>query len=210
MALANANYEIIMADIGTNGRISDGGVLGNTEFRQRLVQGTLNIPDNESPAMSNHQLPYVFVGDEAFALRPDFMKPYAQKDLNHEKRIFNYRLSRARRIIENVFGIMASRFRIFHTTISLKIETIEKVVLACVALHNFLRYKCQATYSPEECFDREDTSNDTIELGLRSDPNSLASLQNGQSRQCSQMAKNVRVQLTEYFINEGAVPWQAQ
>nr|CAI5843193.1 unnamed protein product [Callosobruchus analis] len=41
------------------------------------------------------------------------MKPYQQKGISHEEKIFNYRLCRARRVVENVFGILASRFRIF-------------------------------------------------------------------------------------------------
>lgn len=130
-----------MADIGTNGRVSDGGVLENTEFGRRLLNETLNLPEDASPdSCSDCKLPYVFVGDEAFALRRNFMKPYAQKDVNdNEKRIFNYRLSRARRVVENCFGIMASRFRIFNTAINLKLSSIEKAVMACVVLHNYLR-----------------------------------------------------------------------
>jgi hypothetical protein len=91
-------------------------------------------------------LPYVFVGDEAFVLRQDFLKPFSQKNLNTERRIFNYRLSRARGIVENVFGILASRFRIFHTEINLRLDSIETTVLACV-LHNFLRRRSK-TYCP--------------------------------------------------------------
>jgi hypothetical protein len=30
--VVNANYEILHADVGTNGRISDGGVIRNTKF----------------------------------------------------------------------------------------------------------------------------------------------------------------------------------
>jgi hypothetical protein len=43
------------------------------------------------------------MGDEGFAMREAFLKPISQKDLNPERNIFNYRLSRARRIVENVF-----------------------------------------------------------------------------------------------------------
>ena len=32
MAVVNTNYKFIMVDVGTNGRVSDGGVFSNTEF----------------------------------------------------------------------------------------------------------------------------------------------------------------------------------
>ncbi|XP_063875843.1 uncharacterized protein LOC135108618 [Scylla paramamosain] len=159
MAVVNANYEFIMADIGTNGRLSDGGVIDNTEFSKRLKDEKLCIPHESVTATSNCVLPYVFMGDEAFALRTDSLKPYSQKDLHSEKRVFNYRLSRARRVAENAFGIMASRFKIFHTCINLKLTSIDKVVMACVVLHNYLQKACPSDYSPEDCFHREDRIN---------------------------------------------------
>nr|CAI5858211.1 unnamed protein product [Callosobruchus analis] len=78
-------------------------------------------------------------GDEAFPLMENLMKPYLQKGISHEEKIFNYRLCRARRVVENVFGILASRFRIFLQPIAIHIESIDAVVLACCTLHNFLR-----------------------------------------------------------------------
>jgi hypothetical protein len=44
MAVVNANYEFIIVDVGTNGRVSDGGVFSNTEFYRRLVNNELHIP----------------------------------------------------------------------------------------------------------------------------------------------------------------------
>ena len=69
---------------GTNGSISDGSVIKNTKFYEGLIGGTLNIPPPGPVQGSMMDIPYVFVGDEAFALGSDFMKPYSQQTLNVE------------------------------------------------------------------------------------------------------------------------------
>ena len=62
------------------------------------------------------------------------------KHLTRERKIFNYRLSRARRIIENAFGILVARFGTFKTHINIQLDNINKdVVMASCALHNFLQ-----------------------------------------------------------------------
>jgi hypothetical protein len=55
------------------------------------------------------------------------------------ERIFNYRLSRARRIIDTVFGTLSSKFRVLLKTITLHPDEVESVVLSGVYLDNFLR-----------------------------------------------------------------------
>ena len=54
--------------------------------------------------VDGRMLPFVLVGDEAFPLKEYLMKPYPGRDLNEERRVYNYSLSRARRVIENAFG----------------------------------------------------------------------------------------------------------
>uniref|UniRef100_A0A1Y1LDP2 DDE Tnp4 domain-containing protein n=1 Tax=Photinus pyralis TaxID=7054 RepID=A0A1Y1LDP2_PHOPY len=201
MAISNANYEFIMCDIGTNGRVSDGGVIRNTTFYELLVANKLKIPK-----VGNGALPYVFVADEAFTLRPDMLKPFSQKQLNYERRIFNYRLSRARRIIENVFGILVARFRIFHTDINLKLETTEIVTLCCCILHNFLCIKSSNHYIPPESTDQEDIGNATVTPGLASH-GVFDELQRTPTN-ISANAKQTRQQYLEYFNGVGAVEWQ--
>lgn len=208
LAVANANYEFIMCDFGTNGRISDGGVIENTAFYDKLIHGKLQILAPTKVGNSERTLNYVFIGDEAFALRPDFIKPYCQRDLTDERRIYNYRLSRARRIIENSFGILASRFRIFHTSINISLEDIDSVVMACCVLHNFLRKKCSQSYTPSDCFDSEDTEIGSITQGNRTDNSNLINLRSGHYTHISNDAKEVRQEFTDYFCNEGSVPWQ--
>ncbi|XP_050310828.1 putative nuclease HARBI1 [Anthonomus grandis grandis] len=191
LAIANANYEFIFVDFGTNRRLSDGGVIENTVFYQKLIENTLKIPPPSSPTNSEMKLPFVFVADEAFTLRPDFMKPYAQRELTPHRRVFNYRLSRSRRIIENVFGFMAARFQIFHKAINVKLENIEKIVMACCILQHV-----------------DDIENGTTQLGLRPGPNTLTDLQKSFSRHASENAKDVRESFMRYFNNEGAIQWQ--
>lgn len=52
-----------------------------------------------------------FIGDDAFLTSKNLMKSYSGTNLGQKKRIFNYRLSRARRTIENAFGILVSHWR---------------------------------------------------------------------------------------------------
>ena len=77
----------------------------------------------------------MLVANDAFPLKEYSQKPYSQVGLTTEKRIFNYRLSRAHRI---AFGILSNRFRVFMTPMRLAPEKVDTVVLACCSLHNFL------------------------------------------------------------------------
>lgn len=209
MAIANANYEIMYCNIGTNGRISDGGVLKNTKFYEKLVSGSLNIPKPAKIEPSERTLPYVFVGDDAFSLGPNLLKPFPHTNVGKEKTIFNYRLSRARRIIENVFGILAARFRIFHTDIQVRVETIEKIVMACCVVHNFLRKKIPKVYTPQHHLDHENEESGTFTPGLRVTSDDLTNLEiSCSARSSTEVAKITRENFMAYFNNEGAVTWQ--
>lgn len=88
MAVVNSNYEFIMADAGINGRISDGGVLGYTAFGKALSDKIPKIPEPATLPNSGNKLPFVLLGDDAFVLTDNFMKPYSQTGLTLEERIF--------------------------------------------------------------------------------------------------------------------------
>jgi len=50
-------------------------------------------------------VPYHFIGDEAFPLSENLVKVYpGQHPKGSEGRIFNYSICRVRRVVENVFG----------------------------------------------------------------------------------------------------------
>ena len=44
LAIVDAEYRFLLIDFGTNGHISDGGVLQNTQFYDMLNNGDLHIP----------------------------------------------------------------------------------------------------------------------------------------------------------------------
>ena len=59
-------------------------------------------------------------------------------------------------MIENYFGILSARFRILQKPIRTSVENVEKYVLACLALHNYLRLTDNAHYTPAGFIDLED------------------------------------------------------
>ncbi|XP_065069760.1 uncharacterized protein LOC135694808 [Rhopilema esculentum] len=109
LALAGPNYECLYADVGTNGRVSDGGVWNKCDLSKAIEEKKLLLPEPKCLPSGIEKVPYVVVADEAFALQNFLMKPYPQCGLTDDKRIYNYRHSRARRFYGNLFGIIANR-----------------------------------------------------------------------------------------------------
>lgn len=97
MAVVDSRYLFRLVDVGAPGRISDGGVFKESPIGQRLQHGKLNLPRAAQLPGSQLVCPHVFVGDAAFQLRPDFMRPLpgSRADNLHDM-IYNYRVSRAR------------------------------------------------------------------------------------------------------------------
>lgn len=194
-----------MVDVGTNGRVSDGGVLENSSFGEKLKNNTLHIPQPANLTGTTRKLPYFFIGDDAFPMGQNLLKPYSQTGLTKEKRIYNYRVSRARRMVESVFGILATRFGVFQRAFQFDPIKTRKIVLTCCYLHNFLRKS--GNYFPSTFMAHEDT-----ESGIIHPPSQevveLIPLEGINQRNSLNIAKRARDEYCEYFNNEGAVYWQ--
>ncbi|KAK5648279.1 hypothetical protein RI129_003171 [Pyrocoelia pectoralis] len=143
LAVVDANYQFIYIDVGTNGRISDGGVYRQSSLSTAVSTNTLKFPEDRCLPGRTMPIPFVLVADAAFPLQSRIIKPYPFRNMTRQQRIFNYRLSRARRVVENAFGILANRFRVFLTTINLSPNKVQDITLACCVLHNFLRKECK-------------------------------------------------------------------
>ena len=86
-------------------------------------------------------MPFVIVGDEAFALSGNVLRPYRHRNLSIAKRIFKYILTRARRTVECAFGLLCNKWRIFRPAVDLHPDFADTVVMACCVLHNHVRAK---------------------------------------------------------------------
>ena len=216
MAVCNARYEFTMVDIGDAGRQSDGGVYKASKLGYAIDHDIINRPPPSNTMSSNAAYyPYVFVADDAFQMKPYMLKPYAQVNMTTEKKIFNYRLSRARRVIENSFGIAAARFRIFRRPIIAQVETVCLITKAVVALHNFLMMsQCKYgdyTYCPPGFADHE-TAQERSSGNWRDETQNftgLVPIRTIGSNNYSKTAKEVRDDFACYFSShEGSVSWQ--
>lgn len=211
LAVVDADYSFIYVDIGCQGRISDGGVFKNSNFFSKLSEGDLNIPDDNALPGRRTPVPFVFVADDAFPLQDHVMKPYpGTQEAGSTERIFNYRLSRARRIVENAFGILSAVFRVLRKPLLLEPEKSKLIVLTCVYLHNFLR-KSEADMYASNMFDTEtDDRNGIIQGAWRRENQDLTSFLplRRVPRKSSNHSQEIRKEYANYFCNEGAVPWQ--
>ncbi|XP_018366185.1 PREDICTED: uncharacterized protein LOC108763236 [Trachymyrmex cornetzi] len=130
-----------------------------------LENNIISIPQARPIPNTNIILPFCMVGDEDFPLKTYLMRPYAKQNLlGNEQKVFNYRLSRARRIVENAFGILTSRWRILRTSISLKVDTAETIIQAVTCLHNFIITTASNNnlYIQPSIADREELNGDII------------------------------------------------
>lgn len=209
LALVDAHARFLYVDVGANGRQSDAGVYANSNLCNALMQNSLNIPTRDCLPGTTTYAPYLVVSDDAFPMTTYMLKPYPERLYDDvQSRIFNYRLSRARRIVENAFGILVNRWRVLRGRMTLVPATVEKVVLATCALHNYIlaHTKPSSVYINAESVEIEEAEM----VNVTADANGDSWLPVGQqgNRGHSTDAKIVRDCYRDYFNGVGQVPWQ--
>ncbi|KAK7879819.1 hypothetical protein WMY93_033508 [Mugilogobius chulae] len=202
LAVVDANYMFTVIDVGGYGRNSDGGILSESPLGKHLKAGTLGIP-GDTPLQGAEEkgpMPYVLVADEAFPLQRHIMRPYPGRQLPRVKRCYNYRLSRARRIVENAFGILSTQWRIYRRVLGICPEKADSVVKATCMLHNYMRKNDDTERAPQ--YPPNPTDNRFQEAGLEP-------LHQAGSNNSSREAALIREKFCEYFSSAaGEVPWQ--
>ena len=211
LALVGPDYDFLMVDIGAYGRDNDALIFQNSDLGQLFISGEANLP---APSyLDGFELPYVIVADSIFALQPWLMKPYAGHNQPTERKIFNYRLSRARHVSENAFGIMTNRFGILSKPINTSVETARCIGKACVILHNYLIQTDNSEYIPFGFVDSFDDSGNIVHgFWRRSEGHfePFSATQNGHDQR-QRSADSVRQAFVRYFNSpQGEVTWQNQ
>ena len=118
LTLVDARYKFTVVDIGSYVRNSDGGIFAHSKLGKYL-EIYVGIPEDKQLPGTSFLAPHVIVGDEAFPLKTYLTRPYpgSQSKGGNETSIFNYRLSKARRVVENAFGILSQKFQICQRTL---------------------------------------------------------------------------------------------
>ena len=198
MALVDANLQFIAIDVGSYGRNSDGGIFSNSNLGKSIARNTLHFPvDAPLPGADDlGPVPYVVIGDEAFPLQEHLMRPFPGRGCPQDQQIYNYRLSRARRIVENAFGILAARWRVYHSKMTVRPQWVNDIVKATCVLHNML----QANTTPAEVTtllqEAETMTNDGLQGIAR------------RGNRAGRDAIAIRNIFKEYFVSVAPVPWQ--
>lgn len=211
LATCDAYYKFTLVDIGSPGSNHDSRVFRESGFGRALLENKLQIPVSAALPGTDILFPYVFVADQAFPLSEHIMRPYPGEDLSDEKQIFNYRLSRARRTIENSFGILVQRWRKLRNTIVGDVETVEQIVKAAVVLHNYLQKSerdmpvDERKYCPTGYADYLDSKGQVHDGQWRRDSRSLQSVKRVGSNNPSIGVQNLRTILTEYFQSDAGI-----
>ena len=176
--------------MGAYGRQSDGGTFAYSGLGRAICNNELLLPPDRALTNGGDPLPLVFVADEAFPLRSHLSRPFPGRNVTAVKRNLNYRLSRAGRVVENAFGILSQRFRLFQRSTAIAVSYVDEIVKCACALRNFLLPEDNHFQSPADAQD----------IFMRS--------MNHVGGNASTLAMAVRDQFASYFATDGALLWQ--
>ena len=111
------------------------------EMKEVFVNCTAGASHPSPLPGENRNAHYLIIGEHTSPLETWLMKPFRKQDLTEEERIFNYRLSRDRRIVEKAFRILANCWQCILVTMRPVSETVNKIVVKCCFLHNLMRMR---------------------------------------------------------------------
>ena len=196
LALVDGDYQFLWVDMGAARSTSDAQNFKHTALRHKIEDGSIGFPDSESLGIGGSKVNFFILRDDPFPLKLWLMRPYSSHSMDLKETVFNYRIRWGRIVVKNAFGMLTSRFRIFQSPLQQQPRVVNRVVMACLVLHNLLRIR----YPTAEQEDLVGEDQRTVVLKGNDIPyhgcNAIGA------------AKRQRDILRHYFMNEGEVPGQ--
>lgn len=204
VALVDANYKFLYVATEAQGQANAVGFWDNCRLKEYLDKNMLQVPPAATLPSVNEKVPFVILGDDAFPLEDYLMKPYPGQNLSMDKKIFNYRLSCARRVSENAFGILSGKFRVFQRPVQATPANALSTIFAAVVLHNFLRIHSRVPLQQELL----ETEN--IDSGVSLPHKKVPGIEKLEDipRKIASTAEIVRDSFKTYFNGDSGISWQ--
>lgn len=135
-AVVDRSKKFIDISVGMPGSTNDVRQLRRSMLYHKAITNTLFDPTDSVEGFVPH-----LIGDKGYPILPWLITPY--RDIPGGRRsvqelLFNRKLSRARSVVENAFGILKQTFRELHSASDLHITLLPDVVVSCCILHNLL------------------------------------------------------------------------
>lgn len=133
MGITDANYKFISIDVGGKGSEGDANMFSRIRLGRMIKEDDPQLLLPDDAPVGNIFMPYYFIGDDAFPLLKRLIKPYKpqrRERLGNDEEIYNYRISRARRCVENAFGILSIKWRCIGRKFQCRPESVKKIVAA--------------------------------------------------------------------------------
>ncbi|XP_043698620.1 putative nuclease HARBI1 [Telopea speciosissima] len=157
-----------------------------------------------------------YLVDSEYTHMPGYMAPfknvqYHQHDFRHTRpqgaeELFNFTHSSLRIVIERSFGVLKKRFPILKTMPTYSFKTQVLIVIACVAIHNFIRKQMTSDWLFEKAergeFDDE-SEDDASDSDDYEDVNSANVVDNMQQQQWETYRKQIADQIEEAYKDLG-------
>ena len=199
-AVVDANKMFTIIDVGDYGKNSDGSVLRFSSFGRALQRGTLSLPPAGIIEGIERPIPHHFISDEAYPLSENLMRPYPLRSLTNRTRVFNARLSRARKTVECAFGILSLKWEIFLRPLVCDVERAKLIVRAACVLHNFIRSRDGAGYDGGTLDSGDEFLNENGAFVPLPHPTHIG--------RAGEQAKEIRDALADYFMSDnGRLNW---
>lgn len=192
MAVADSDYKFVFIYAGSYGKDCDPSIFKKTKFWSKIVDSTIGVPDSKCLGGRTDPVPYVVVGEDVFGLHKHLLKPFGETQLNVNKRIFNYRLCRARRYVECTFGILTIKWRVFDWPLNISAFFACNIITACYVLRDFVWVR--DGYDVEDTYVTYRLENLNVEDYIEEEIVD---------------AHGIREQFIEYFISQEGFPFLA-